>query len=112
MMADGEEFDAEGIFAVRSDIQGVSQRDGIEDCEGCRETKKEKQKPDNADLTGPQVKTKEAGHADDDGEKAKCEGGYRFGGREIFQEWSGRGERPRHADAKDKQSSAGGGAHR
>lgn len=41
VMADGEKFDAESVFAVRSDVQGVSLRDGIEDCEGCRESEKE-----------------------------------------------------------------------
>jgi hypothetical protein len=51
-MAEGEEFDAEGIFAVRAYVQGVFQRDGIEDGEGCRQSEKEKQKPDSADLTG------------------------------------------------------------
>jgi hypothetical protein len=85
MMTEGTEFYAESVFPVGADVQGVSQRDGVEDCKGCRQSEKEKQKPDRADLTGSQVKTKEARHAGDDGEKAKCEGGYRFGGREIFQ---------------------------
>src|SRR5271170_1462172 len=43
VMADGEEFDAEGIFAVRTYVQGVFQGEGIEDCEGCCESEKEKQ---------------------------------------------------------------------
>src|SRR5271156_709672 len=42
VMADGEEFDAEGIFAVGTYVQGVSQGEGIEDCEGCCESEKEK----------------------------------------------------------------------
>jgi hypothetical protein len=52
VMADGKEFDAEGIFAVRTDVQGVPQGEGIEDCEGCCESEEEKQKPADADLTG------------------------------------------------------------
>jgi hypothetical protein len=108
----GEEFDAEGIFAVRTYVEGMFQREGIEDCEGCRQSEKEKQKPAEADLTGSYVETNEAGHTDDDGERAEGQGGYCFSGREIFQDGSGRGERPSHADAEDKQSSAGGCAHR
>jgi hypothetical protein len=50
-MADGGELDAKGVFPVRTSVQGVFQRDGIEDGKGCDERDEEEQEPAGADLT-------------------------------------------------------------
>jgi hypothetical protein len=51
VVMDGMEFDAKSILPIRTNIEGVSQGDGIKCRKCCREDEKKKQKPARADLT-------------------------------------------------------------
>jgi hypothetical protein len=67
MMLDGVEFDAESVFSIRTDVEGVFKRDGIKDGECRGESKEEKDEPANVDLTLSAVESIEPVHAERDG---------------------------------------------
>ena len=66
MVMDGVEFDAESVFAVRTVVELVFQREGIENREGCGEKKEEENEPADADLTMSSDESIEAVLSQDD----------------------------------------------
>jgi hypothetical protein len=66
MMANGVEFYPESVFAVRTHVESVFERDGIEDCEGGRESEKEEEKPARADMSSCPVEAIEEMHSESD----------------------------------------------